>query len=425
MLKRLFFSGLCILSACNLFAQVNGITPDHVYMHNIRTVKFSPAGSPLSIPVLTLGGTDQVVLGFDDLDADVKNYYYTLVLCNSDWKPAGINPFDYLRGFTENRIDDYHYSTLPLQHYTHYTLTLPNSNCIPTRSGNYLLKVYLNSDTSNLAFTRRLLIVENKAIIKGNIQQPVNPQVFQTHQKINFTVSLQGLNVNNPLSQVKVFILQNGRWDNALRDIRPTFIKGEELDYNAENDCIFPAGKEWRWVDLRSFRLQTERVAHVDYGKSHTAVYLLPDYNRSHQRYLYRRDLDGHYFPAILEPGYNPDFEGDYAEVHFFFKSPSPFAGRDVYVFGELTNYECSDSNRMTYNGADGAYECTLYLKQGYYNYIYGVIPKGGDELHTGQTEGNWWETENNYNILVYYRPLGGRADELVGLRTLNSLENR
>src|SRR5690242_6812889 len=92
MLKRFFFSGLCILSACNVFAQVSGITPDHVYMSNIRTVKFSPAGSPLSIPVLTLGGADQVVLGFDDLDADVKNYYYTLVLCNSDWKPAGINP---------------------------------------------------------------------------------------------------------------------------------------------------------------------------------------------------------------------------------------------------------------------------------------------------------------------------------------------
>jgi hypothetical protein len=425
MLKRFFFSALFVPAACSVFAQVNEITPDHVYMSNVRTVKFSPAGNALSIPVLTLGGSDQVVLGFDDLDADVKNYYYTLVLCNSDWKPANMNPFDYMKGFTENRIDNYHYSTLPLQHYTHYTLTLPNNNCVLTRSGNYLLKVYLDSDTSQLAFTRRLLVVQNKAIIKGNIQQPVNPKIFQSHQKINFTVSLQGLNVNNPLSQVKVFILQNGRWDNALKDIRPTFVKGDELDYNAENDCIFPAGKEWRWVDLRSFRLQTERVARVDYGKSETQVYLLADYNRSHTRYLYRRDLDGHYFPAMLEQGYNPDFDGDYAKVHFFFKAPSPFAGSDVYVFGELTNYECNDSNRMTYNGADGAYECTLYLKQGYYNYIYGVIPSGDHDLETENTEGNWWETENNYTILVYYRPLGGRADELVGMRSLNSLENR
>jgi hypothetical protein len=325
----------------------------------------------------------------------------------------------------ENRIDDYHYSTLPLQRYTHYSLTIPNNNCKPTRSGNYLLKVYLDSDTSKLVFTRRLLVVSNKAIIKGTIQQPVNPKIFQSDQKVNFSVSLQGLNVNNPFSQIKVFILQNGRWDNAIHNIKPTFIKGDELEYNTENDCVFPAGKEWRWADLRSYRLQTERVARIDYGKSQTDVYLHPDPNRSYQRYLFRRDLNGHYYPAILEEGYNPDFEGDYARVHFTFKAPSPFAGSDVYVFGELTNYECNASNRMTYNGVDEAYEATLYLKQGYYNYIYGIIPQGRHFLNTDNTEGNWWETENNYSILVYYRPLGGRADELIGLQTLNSLENR
>jgi hypothetical protein len=224
---------------------------------------------------------------------------------------------------------------------------------------------------------------------------------------------------------VKVFILQNGRWDNAVKNIKPTFIKGDELDYNTENDCVFPALKEWRWADLRSFRLQTERVANIDYAKSRTTVTLFPDVNRSQQRYVYRRDLNGHYYPAILEQGYNPDYEGDYATVHFTFKAPVPFAGSDVFVFGELTNYECNASNKMTYNGAEGAYEATLFLKQGYYNYLYGVVPQGGHALDMSNTEGDWWETENDYTILVYYRPLGGRSDELVGLRVLNSLQNR
>lgn len=426
MIRRgLLIFGWCCLMIVQGYAQVNGITPDHVYMDNIKTIKFSPVGNALAIPIIALGSSDRVALSFDDLDADVKNYYYTLVLCNSNWKPANMNPFDYLRGFIENRIDDYHYSTLPLQHYTHYSLTLPNNNCTPTRSGNYLLKVYLNSDTSQLAFTRRLLIISNKAIIKGIIQQPVNPKIFRTHQKINFSVSLQGLNVNNPLSQIKVFILQNGRWDNSIQNIKPTFIKGDELDYNTESDCVFPAGKEWRWADLRSFRLKTERVERIDYAKNQTSIYLLPDYNRSHQRYLFRRDINGHYYPAILEEGYNPDYEGDYAKIHFTFKAPTPFAGSEVYIFGELTNYECNASNRMTYNGSKSEYECTLYLKQGYYNYMYGVIPRGHHRLNMSNTEGNWWETENNYIILVYYRPLGGRADELIGMRTLNSLENR
>lgn len=425
MLKRIFLWGLCCLGAGITHAQINDITPDHVYLDNIKTVKVAPGGNPTGLPVIALGGNDRVVVSFDDLDADVKNYYYTLVLCNSDWTPASLNPFDYLRGFIENRVDDYHYSTQPLQEYTHYKLVLPNNNCTPSKSGNYLLKVYLNSDTSQLAFTRRLLVVNNRAIIKGNIQQPVNPKIFQTYQKVNLSVSLQGINVNNPLSQIKVFILQNGRWDNAIRNVKPTFIKGDELDFNAENDCVFPALKEWRWVDLRSFRLQTERVAGIDYGKTETNVYLHPDENRSHQRYLYRRDMNGHFYSAILEQGYNPDFEGDYAKVHFTFKAPVPFAGSDVYVFGEMTNYECARSNQMTYNGAKGVYEATLYLKQGYYNYMYGIIPKGYHKLDMNNTEGNWWETENDYTILVYYRPLGGRADELIGLRTLNSLQNR
>lgn len=424
-LRKLFFLGVCCMVAVSAFGQVNEITPDHVYMNNIKTVMLAPVGDSIGLPVVMLGSSNQLSLSFDDLDGDVKNYYYTLILCNADWKPAQLNPFDYLNGFIENHIDNYHFSTFPLQHYTHYSVAIPNSNCMPTRSGNYLLKVYLNSDTSQVAFTRRIYMITNKAIITGTIQQPVDPGIFQTDQRVNFTVGLQGLNVTNPISQVKVFILQNGRWDNALKNVKPTFVKAGELDFNGVDNCVFPALKEWRWVDLRSFRLNTERVDHIDYGQNSTDVYLFPDYNRSHEKYIYRSDLNGAYYPAMLEQGYNPDYDGDYATVHFKFIAPSPFANAKVYVFGALTNYECNESNQLTYNGTDGAYEGTLYLKQGYYNYMYGVIPNGSHTLDMDNTEGNWWETENNYTILVYYRPLGGRADELIGLRTLNSLTNR
>lgn len=408
-----------------LLAQVDGVTPDHVYLDNIKTVKLSPLGSPSEYPVISLRGGDRVEVSFDDLDGDVKNYYYTLVLCNANWKPSTLTSFDYLRGFSENRITDYHYSTLPLQHYTHYRAEIPNANCTPTRPGNYLLKVYLDNDTSQLAFTRRLLIVDNKVIIRGSIEQPINPRIFRTHQKVDFSISLKGLNVNNPFEQVKVYILQNYRWDNAISGIKPTFIKGDVLEYNTENDCVFPAGKEWRWVDLRSFRLQTERVDHIDAGKRTTDVYVLPDPERVSIRYLYLRDINGRYFPEMLEQNYNPAYEGDYATVHFTFPVQSPYTGSDLYLFGEMTNYECNSANKLTYNPARHAYEATLYLKQGYYNYMYGMIRNGSHELNMDYTEGNWWETENDYTILVYYRPLGGRADELVGVRMLNSLQDR
>ncbi len=422
----------CILVMCLLayvlptVAQENTISPDHVYYSNIRSVKLNQAGDQLSYPIITLNGSEKLELSFDDMDNDVKNYFYTYVLCNADWTPAQINQVEYLRGFSENRIQDYRFSSIALQKYTHYTVQLPNQNCTPTRSGNYLLKVYLDSDTSQLVITRRMLVIGNKASVSGFIQQPVTPKIFRTHQKINFAVNTAGLNIVNPFDQMKVVILQNYRWDNAIKFPRPLFIKGTVLEYNWEVDAVMPAGKEWRWIDLRSFRLQTERVRTTEYAKDHTDVYAMPDLERGNKMYQFIKDINGLYYLATLDD-YNPFFEGDYATVHFNFPVPEPYAGYSMYIIGELTNYECDDNSRMVYNPASRAYEGSLFLKQGFYNYQYALVDdtRMGSKPSTELTEGNWWEAENNYTILVYYRALGGRADELVTTTTLNSILSR
>lgn len=416
---------VCLLSE-KMAAQVGAITPDHVYYNNIRSVKFNQAGDPLSMPMYTIGGGDKLVLSFDDMDNDVKNYYYSFVLCNADWTPAQVNQLDYLRGFSETRIMNYKMSSVALERYTHYTVQLPGTNSYPVKSGNYVLKVYLDSDTSQLAFTRRMYVVENKAGISGFIQQPIAPKLFRTFQKINFEVNTASLNIQNPFDQIKVVVLQNYRWDNALIGLKPQFINGSVLKYNAEQDCVMPAGKEYRWIDLRSFRLQTERVQRSEYHSSSTDVFAVPDVERADKIYQFIKDINGRYYLATLDD-YDPNFEGDYASVHFSFVSPEPYAGYDMYLFGEFTNYECNNTNKLTYNGATRAYEGTFLLKQGYYNYIYGLVDKTqpNPKFDTSLTEGDWWETENNYTILLYYRALGGRSDELVSSITLNSILNR
>ncbi len=427
-LKSLF----CIPVMCLLVyilpvaAQENTIGPDHVYYNNIQSVKLNQAGDQLSYPIITLNGDEKLELSFDDLDNDVKNYFYTFVLCNADWTPAQITQVEYLRGFSENRIQDYRFSSIALQKYTHWTVQIPNQNCYPTRSGNYLLKVYMDSDTSQLAFTRRMLVVGNKAGVSGFIQQPVTPKIFRTHQKINFSVNMAGLNVVNPFDQMKVVILQNYRWDNAIKFPRPLFIKGNILEYNWEVDCVMPAGKEWRWIDLRSFRLQTERVRNTEYAKDHTDIFALPDFERGGKMYQFIKDINGLYYLATLDD-YNPFFEGDYATVHFSYPVPEPYAGYNMYILGELTNYECNDNTRLVFNPATKSYEGSLFLKQGFYNYVYALVDNtiAGSKADTKLTEGDWWETENNYTILVYYRALGGRADELVTTTTLNSILSR
>ncbi|WP_212006596.1 DUF5103 domain-containing protein [Chitinophaga sp. HK235] len=412
--------------SARVMAQSNVITPDHVYYNNIKSVKFNQTGDPLSMPMYTIGTGEKLELSFDDMDNDVKNYYYSFVLCNADWTPAQVNQFDYMRGFSETRILNYKMSSVALQRYTHYSVQLPGTNSYPIKSGNYMLKVYLDSDTTQLAFTRRMYVVENKAGVAGFIQQPITPKLFRTHQKVNFEVNTGSLNIQNPFDQIKVVILQNYRWDNAIINLKPQFINGNTIKYNAEMDCIMPAGKEFRWIDLRSFRLQTERVRHSEYHSNSTDVFAVPDVERADKVYQFIKDLNGKYYLATIDD-YDPNFEGDYASVHFSFLAPEPYAGYDMYLFGEMTNYECNSNSKMTYNAASRAYEATLFLKQGYYNYIYGLVDKTvpNAKFNTEMTEGDYWETENNYTILLYFRPLGGRADELVSSVTLNSILNR
>lgn len=418
------FTVIAIFGFLTLHAQENAISPDHIYHRNIATVKLTPPGDLMGLPIVALNSNEKLELIFDDLQNEVRTYYYTLVLCNSDWTPAQLNPIEYLRGFTENQIRDYRFSSIALQKYVHYKIQIPNQNCMPTRAGNYLLKVYLDSDTTKLSFTRRLMVMNNRAGVGGYISQPTNPKLFRTSQKINVSVNTKGLNIQNPFNQVKVVIQQNFRWDNAITNLKPMFIKGDVIEYNAEQDCIFPAMKEWRWVDLRSFRLQTERVQKVDYRRTGTEVTVMPDFPRDNVVYQYLKDINGMFYPGTIED-YDPNFEGDYARVNFVFPAKEPYAGYDMYILGELTNYELNPLSKMTWNGPRQAYEGALYLKQGYYNYVYGLLDKTTNQFSTEYTEGNYWETENAYTILVYFRALGGRHDELVGMLRMNSLLNR
>jgi hypothetical protein len=396
-------------------------SPDSIYVSNIATVRLYNAGNQLSLPIINLNSGDQVELQFDDLDADVKSYYYTYQLCNNDWTPANLGQFDYIKGFSQSRITDYRFSSIALTRYTHYQLRLPERNSYPTRSGNYILKIYLDGDTSKLAFTKRLMVLENKVTIAAKVTQPFAPQYFRTHQKIQFTVDLKSLNSIDASRQLKVVVLQNNRWDIAMKNLAPAFVRGNSVEYNSENSGIFPAGKEWRWLDIRDFRLQSDRVLTADYKKNYTNIFLRPDGPLSGQRYVYYRDNNG---MSIIEAirGLNPFWEADYATVYFSFVPSNgvAYTNQDVYLFGQLTNYNFPDSLKMVFSPEKGKYETHLLMKQGYYDYTYVAVDKSAPFAHS-DFDGNYYETENVYTILVYYKSFIGRADELIGVATFNS----
>ena len=425
MFRMKIFAFFFLISLTSAFSQI----PEACYSPNIRSAQLYPSGNQLGYPVIRLGAVGQMELHFDVLGGDVGNYSYTFQLCNADWTPAMLSHFDFIKGFSQARITDYRISSVAYTRYTHYRAVLPERNCVPSRSGNYILKVFLDGDTSNLVFTKRMLVVEDKSTIAAQIQQPYNGQLFHTHQKVQFKVSLnERVDVVNAQQQIKVAILQNNRWDNAVTGIRPTFFSRNVLEYNTENDAVFAAGKEWRWLDIRSFRLRSDRVAAIQSTAAATTITVKPDGTRSGQRFNFYRDANGRYYLQPTE-SINPLCQSDYATVHFTYvpEGNRPYPGKDIFLFGQLSNYNLDDTAKMKYNAEKGVYETSLLLKQGYYDYMY-VTKDHDDPRHMAsfsETEGDLWETENEYSILVYYRPLGGRADELIGYSRINSVKPR
>lgn len=425
---RTFMKKLSTIIFSLLLLSASAQIPDHVYKPNIRTVKLYKAGDMYSYPVLNLNSNEQLELHFDDFDADVKYYYYSFQLCNADWTPANIQIYDYIRGFTSNRITNYRSSSIVQTRYTHYQAFLPERNSAPSRSGNYLLKVFLNDDTTKLIFTKRMLIVSTKATVTGKVTQPFNANLFRTHQRVQVSVSAGAgqLNAFSP-QDLKVVVVQNNIWANSTVIDRPTIFRGNYYEYSDEANTTFPAGKEWRWLDLRSLRLLSDRVQSIKDNDSNNTIEVTvrPDVERRQQLYIYYSDFNGIY---TVENRDNPNalWQSDYAWVHFTYMPPGnrAYEGKSVYVFGELTNYVQDEQSKMIFNDEKGVYEKALYLKQGYYNYSYVTLSdkkQAGQQADYENTEGNFWGTENGYMIMVYFRQFGARADELIGFTRISS----
>ncbi len=414
----------CLLLPFLLMAQ----SPEGVYMPTIHGVKLYKRGNQQSMPLIRLNSNEQLELRFDDLDPNIKNYYYTYVLCDANWQPADISPFEYIKGFQQERFSDYQVSSISQTNYIHYFASLPNKDCTPSKSGNYLLKVYLDGDTSQLAFTKRFFIVNNKVSIVGSIMQPYDNSLTLTHQKLQFTVNTGDLNDPNPVQQLKVVAVQNYKWDEGRYNLQPAFIRDNSIEYDGERDCIFESGKEYRYADLRSSTFLSYSVDKANRDVIPNNLYLKVDGSRIKQQYSFYTDFNGW---MILGSDEVPTkwWSSDYANVTFRYSTGSgqPLNGKNIYLVGELTGNHFDETSKMNFNPNNGLYEKTLLLKQGIYSYNYATKEVANTDAPSSYaiTEGNYWETENDYTVLVYYHSYSSRNDELVGVGIFNSTTSR
>lgn len=397
---------------------------DYVYKPNIKTVQFHERSWDYAAPVINLNGSEQVELSFDDLDGDQKRYSLSFVHCNSDWTPSDLMISEYLAGFFDINIINFTYAANTFQKYTHYSIVFPDQNVTFQKSGNYVMYVYRDGDKKDLVLSRRLMVYDNRSNITATFRQTVGGDDQFNKQHIDFTIAPAGYDITNPFRDMKVVITQNNRWDNAVTNIRPTFINGSQFVFSLDDASTFNGGNEFRYFDVRSLRFLTEKVKEIyrdEDMKNHVVLY--PEQLRNRTPYLFYNDFNGNFLIRNRETQGNQDVEADYVYVHFFLPYVTPEPKGNFYVMGKLTDWRMSRLSRMTYNYQRFGYELTLYLKQGYYNYEYVLsddTKKTGDET---VTEGNHWDTENDYCIFVYHRKFGTYYDQLIGFRRLNSLK--
>lgn len=405
-----------------LMAQDEGIRyENYIYDEDIATVQFHLAGATQTNPMLDLRPSNgALVLEFDHLGGEIKDYLYTIQHCTSDWQPSDLVDNEYIDGYNEDRILEFQNSLNTLTPYVRYTLRLPNANMRWTKSGNYLLKIYDNDDNRRLVLIRRFLVVESLWGIDAQFVRPAKVDKFNTHHEIDFTINYRNFRIQNPQQDVKAYVMQNFRWDNIIGPLPPFAQRETKLVYDYQDRVVFPAGREWRFFDMRAFDSRGESVKRISEKDDYYEVTLYTDQSRGTASYLFRADLNGRY--AIDNRQYNQTIdECDYARVLFSLTQNQPLDDADVYVFGELSDWRLRPEFKMEYLAEAKAYVVEPLLKQGYYNYEYVVVDRKSGKIDESEFEGNWYETRNDYIILVYYRPFGDRYDRLMSSVTLVS----
>jgi hypothetical protein len=392
-------------------SQIINETPPPEY---IKTIQLQELGSERQIPLIELGKTLQ--FSFDDINGDEADYYYKIIHCDFDWTASQLMKSEYLRGIDDQHIQDYENSYNTLQNYSHYKLKIPNNDIRIIKTGNYFLEIY--NDDDNLLFSKKFIVYKNRAAVKTQIKRSRDLNFINDKQVVQLTIKPRQDFFVNPKETIKTLIFKNNNINNCITNLKPQYILGNELIYRYDQEAAFWAGNEYFYFDNKNIRggnVSTRGFELKDIYHN----YLYTNRSRNYEPYTYNPDINGGYVVRNLNVD-NSDTEADYVKMHFSLENYENIGNRKIYVVGNFNNYILNDSSEMVYNMDKGIYENTSLIKQGFVNYKF--ITHTNNLVDHSFIDGNFYQTENEYTVLVYYKNLGDRYDRVIGIGSASSI---
>jgi hypothetical protein len=281
--------------------------------------------------------------------------------------------------------------------------------------------VYKNRNEEDIMLTRRFMVYQNRVNVGGRVSFANNVQKRLTHQQVNLGISFSGYEIIDPKQDLKVVIRQNFRDDKVTKPLVPFMVDSynKKLDYQFyDGENQFEGGSEFRMFDGRSTQQKLVNISKVIQGERESIIELYPEKTQNHLAYISVHDFNGMYVIDNYETN-KGETESDYVRVSFMLKSDS-LENKKVFVNGAFNDWQLDNRNLMHYVPESQSYELYMQLKQGIYNYNYLTVDNQGNKSEV-DFEGTHSQTENVYEVLVYHRPIGARADALVGYSLIKS----
>lgn len=409
---------LALLSQISI-GQQDIVYDNMIYVPHIKSVTLNHRSLETSLPIIDINTNYQgaLILEFDDIEGEFTNYTYKIVHCDKDWYPSELDEIEYLDGFNDEEIDNFAFSSNAYSEYTHYNLSLPNDDVNWTISGNYLL-IVTDEDLGVPVITRRFMVAERGVTIDFQVRKPRNVQKMNTHQEIDLSVSYENFRITRPREELFISVVQNGNWNSSLSNLQANLNVGDMIKFNQYDQVVFPALKEFRNFDIRTLEYATEFVHSIDRDDYETTVLLDLNKRRYDRNFIHQIDANG-YFILDNADNRNAEVSSEYCNVIFNLESHKRHEG-EVYIVGNFSDWQAKEEYRLEYDPGRKIYLGQAHFKQGFYDYMFAMKTDEG-YLDIDYLEGSYFETENDYHVLVYYRPFGALYDRLIGVTSFNS----